>query len=132
MDGLALLAAAAPIIPIPPPHVPLVYAPSHGRLSEEQRWSIIAYYKDNKTNLWIADKLNIGRNTVSRVFKRYNATGKVSSGSRSGRPKCTQQETDENIIIAARIIKYTSPKKLITELNLDVSPSTVKRILNKG
>ena len=116
----ALLAAADAAAPA---------APAYARLTPEQRYSIIAYKKDSKKAIWIAEKLSIHRNTVRDVWKRYEATGSPLSGKRSGRPQLTDHATKAVIIDEVKERPFTSPKKVKRKLELGVSRQTIDRIL---
>jgi len=125
MDVLAAAAAAAPA----PVALPL-RGPT--RLTEEQRWSIIALHKDNRSNSYIAKRIGCHRDTVRAVLARYGATGAPGSGSRSGRPRCTDERTDEHIALVARVEKFTSPRQIKRKLDLDCSRYTIDRRLQEA
>ncbi len=149
MDVLAAAASSVPppsfsLLPSPsdddrksPDRDLLTPAPPHAaasssrlRLSEEQRWTIVVMRKQGSSQRHIAAHLKVGRNTVSRVLARHKATGSPASGGRSGRPRCTDADTDFAIELTARIDKFTSPRRIRTQLFLDVSRDTVNRRLN--
>ena len=69
------------------------------RTTVEQRWSVIALHKDNRTNTYIHKHLGISQPTVRAILARYAATGSPMSGSRSGRPRCTTEATDTFIAV---------------------------------
>src|SRR5215217_637048 len=122
MDVLADAAVAAADDAIAPVNGPT-------RLTEEQRWSIVALHKDNRSNRYIAKHLNCHRDTVRAVLARYTATGGPGSGSRSGRPRCTDERTNEQIALVAHVEKFTSPRQIRRKLELDCSRWTVERRL---
>lgn len=132
----ALVAAADLVAPLPrlraaaavPAAAPAV--PPNTRLSEEERWSCVILRKLGKTGRDISDYLHVSERTVSRVFRRYQLTGKVGSGSRSGRPRCTDEETDTSIALVARVERFVSARGVKRRLELnDVSVRTVDRRL---
>ncbi len=101
------------------------------RLTTEQRWSIIALHKQRNSLRKVARLLQLNKNTVREVWARYCATGSPASGTRSGRPRCTDAETEHAIELTARIDKFTSPRQIKRQLFLDVSPRTVDRRLQE-
>jgi transposase len=119
MDALADAAAAA--------------APARGqRTTTLQRWSAVAMHNDNRSNSYIARKLGMSRTTVRDILARYAATGTPLSGSRSGRPRCTDEATDTNIAVVGRIDKFTSPRQVKRKLDLNVSVRTIDRRLQEA
>ena len=123
-----MLAAAAAAAAPPVAAAPL--GPS--RLSEEQRWSCVVLSKDGRSDSYIANKLGVNRHTVAAVCARFAATGSPGSGSRSGRPRCTDEATDTNIAVEAHVTKFTSPKQIKRKLDLDVSTDTIDRRLQEA
>jgi transposase len=125
MDLLAAAAAAAPA-------AGAVALRGPTRLTEEQRWSIVALHNDNRSNTYIAKHLHCHRDTVRAVLARHAATGSPGSGSRSGRPRCTDERADEQIALVGRVEKFTSPRQVRRKLNLDCGRRTVDRRLQEA
>ena len=119
-----LAAVAAPERCVTPP-------PSQ-RSNDEQRWSVVALHKDGRSNSYIARSQSIARNTVRAILARYKATGSPGSGSRSGRPKSTDEAIDTAIAGQAMLTPFTSPRQLVRTMSLDVSPRTVDRVLQRA
>ena len=139
MDVLVAAAdAAAPVAPPADPHAamvtppPLVYAASNQRVSEEHRWACVAYRKDGWTFAMISRRIGCNEKTASRIWERYLRTGAVKSGGRSGRPRATTEEQEVNIVVTARVLKFTSPRRIKQELNLAVSRITIDRRLQEA
>jgi transposase len=136
LDALAAAAAAdAPASPprdvrTPPPPGADPRSP-YSRLTEKQRWSVVVWYEEGLSNSEIAKKLGVHRHTVREAWKRYKETGSPASGSRSGRPRITDAETNHAIELTARIDKFTSARRIATDLYLDISHDTVNRRLNE-
>jgi transposase len=97
-----------------------------------QRWSIVALHKDKRRNSYIAKHLGVHKDTVRKWLDFYALFGDVRSGSRSGRPRCTDEACDTNIAVVARIDKFTSPRQIRRKLELDVSLSTIDRRLQEA
>jgi transposase len=122
LDLLALAADAA----APAHH-------SHTRLTEEQRWTIVALHKENYTQERIAVRVICGIATVRRVLKRYTLSGKVGSGGRSGRPRSTDEAMDTAIAGYSHCDPFATPKRVRRKLNLsDISPRTIDRRLQEA
>lgn len=127
MDDLAAAAAAA---------APVVVAagPRGQRTTALQRWSVVSMHNDERSNVYIARKLNISRTTVRNILARYDATGSPGSGSRSGRPRCTDDATDTALAFTARVDVFTSPRQIRRKLELGdaVSARTIDRRLQEA
>jgi transposase len=113
-----LLAAAAAAAAAPADDAPAVRPVGVGgyRTTTEQRWSVVSMHKDDRSNAYIARKLGIARNTVRDILARYDATGSPLSGSRSGRPRCTDEALDTAIAFTARVDVFTSPRQIKRKL----------------
>jgi len=121
MDALAAAAAA-----VAPP------APARRRLTTEQRWTCIVLYTHGWKRAAIARDIGCDWHTVTSVIARWRSTADVRSGTRTGRPRCTSEEEDTNIALAARIEVFTSPRQVCRKLNMDVSPRTLDRRMQEA
>jgi len=123
----AASASSAPAAPPPSPAplAPVFSSPDRSRLSEEERWSIVALTKFGVKKKDVASHLSVDRKTVRRVLHRFEAKGTPRSGSRSGRPRITNEEIDTAIAFTAHVDKFTSPKQIRRKLFLDISARTV-------
>ena len=101
-------------------------------MTELQRWSIVALHNDGRSLRYIAKHLDVSRDGASAVLHRFLATGSPGSGSRIGRPPAVDEELKLAIAVTARVEPFTSPKKIVRKLELDVSPRTVDRILQEA
>jgi transposase len=120
MDVLAAAAAAAPVAD----------APSQQRLTEKQRWSCVAWHEIGWSNKKIAEHLGVHRNTVRNILAREAAVGSPNSGSRSGRPRCTDEALDTAIAFTAHVDVFSTPRQIKRKLQLDdISPRTIDRRL---
>jgi transposase len=126
LQAAAAAAAAAPGV------APAAHAAPSRRLSVEQRWSIIAYWKDNQPRSAIAAKLHTSLVSVGHWVEHYRAHGDVCDAPRSGRPRCTDEQTDTNIAASAYLQPFTSPHAIIREQGLDASRWTVDRRLQEA
>ena len=129
MDLLVAAAAAAAAAAAPA----RAASPLHPqRTSTEQRWSVVALYKDGRSERHIARHLVISRPTVRAILARYAATGSPGSGSRSGRPRATTEEERTNLFLASLKDPFSPPRAIRHTLDLDCSPRTVARCLDEG
>ncbi len=129
MDELAAAASAAAAA------IPAAAAAEskYGRTSELQRWSVIVKHRQGMKAAKIAREENMHANTARAIIKRWKNSGAPASGSRSGRPRATTEEQDEEIVASARATPFTSPKKIARKLELSVSPRTVdRRLVEEG
>ena len=125
LDALAAAAGAAPAAAVPAPR-------AQGRLSELQRWSIVALHNDGRTRQYIAQKMQCSEKGVQRVLKRFRQYSTPLSGSRSGRPRSTTTAEDISIAVTARVEPFTPPRGIRRKLDLDVSPRTIDRRLREA
>jgi transposase len=105
---------------------------SLSRLTEEQRWSIIALHRDGQQRRVIANKIPCSLNTVNHWIHHYEHNNTVADQPRSGCKRQTDEKTDINIVVSAAVEKFIVPKKIKRELDLTVSPRTVRRRLNEA
>ena len=77
----------------------------------------------------IAAEVGCHVNTVRAVIKRWRRTADVHSGSRSGRPRCTDENEDTQMAVVARVDIFTSARQVRRKLDLDCSARTVDRRL---
>ncbi len=104
------------------------------RLTDYERWTCIILHDNGFTNVSIAEKLDISRNTVAAVIKRFQKNGSPNSGSRSGRPRKTSPVIDRRIVQYAKKTIFTTPLKIKRKLELSlISQQTVRRrVAEKG
>lgn len=121
----ALLAAAIAAEPRAPLAGPT-------RLTTENRWAIVALFKDGRNKSYIAHHLECNRRTVDAVLLRYETSGSPMSGSRSGRPRKTDEAQDTAIAVTARIERFTSPRQIARTLNFGIGRRTVDRRLQEA
>ena len=102
------------------------------RTTVKERYAIVALHEYGLSQMKIHMQLGIGRSAVGHWINVYKSTGDVKDASRSGRPRCTDDDTDHNIALTARIVKFTSPKQIKRSLELDASRSTIDRRLQQA
>jgi transposase len=122
----------------PPPSEPSPPLSLFGRptgcidqLTEVERAAIVTLHKVGWTGGDIAQALKCSENTVSLWVHRWDETRSLDDAERSGRPRCTTDDTDQDIMLHADAHVGDNPKDIIRELELDVSARTVRRRLNE-
>jgi transposase-like protein len=99
-------------------------------LSKVERAAIVALHKDGQPRTTIAQKLDTSLTTTRHWINHYEEHKNVDDAPRSGRPKCTDEATDINIAVTARVEPFMMAPSIKRKLDLeDVSVSTVKRRL---
>lgn len=101
---LALAAAASAAAPAP---LPLLFSPSLEK--EQRRWQCVALKKEGHSNAYIARRSGLNP-THCRccIIKRYRATtGSPGSGSRSGRPRATTEDTTTLALLSPRASSHS-------------------------
>jgi transposase len=101
------------------------------QLTHEQRAAIITLHKLGMTTGDIAHKIPCSVKTVPLWVERWEEERSLQDKERSGRPRCTDEQTDIEIESFAEEKKFTTPKEIIRELQLPLSCDTVRRRLNE-
>ena len=70
-------------------------------------------------------------NTVGHWVRRWNDERSLEDSERSGRPRCTDDDNDEKVEEMAEKKKFTVPKAIRSQLELDCSARTVRRRLDE-
>ncbi len=132
VDATPSVTAAAPPAAAVAPPAAAPSPPLSRRLTDLQRWSIVALHHDGRSHSYIARHIDCTRDTVRAVLARHAATGSPGSGARSGRPRCTDDALDTAIAVTAHIDKFTSPRQIKRQLFLSVSTDTIDRRLQEA
>jgi transposase len=123
VDAAALAAAPARIVDV---------VTRYHRTTVKERYAIVALHEDGQSMAMIHRKLGISVNTVRRWIDTYERTRDVKDERRSGRPRCTDDDTDHTIALVARDVKFTSPRQIKRTLGLDASCDTIDRRLRRA
>jgi transposase len=75
----------------------------------------------------IAQELHCSENTVSLWLHRWEETRSLDDAERSGRPRCTSDDTDQEIGLYSDARVNALPRDIVRELELTVSARTVRR-----
>jgi len=101
------------------------------QLTTVERAAIITLHGLGWTGRDIAQELHCDEHAVTRWVYRWQETRALEDGERSGRPRCTTDETDAAIEEFADEKKRTVPKDIRKELQLDCSARTIRRRLDE-
>jgi len=101
------------------------------QLSLVERAAIVTLHGVGWTGRDIAQELHCDAHAVSRWINRWKETNSLTDAERSGRPRCTTDDTDQDIGILSDIKPTYTPKDIRRELQLPVSPHTIGRRLDE-
>jgi transposase len=97
------------------------------QLTTVERAAIITLHGIGWTGRDIAQELHCSENTVSLWLKRWEETRSLDDSERSGRPRCTTDEIDQEIGLYSDAHVNALPRDIVRELELTVSARTVRR-----
>lgn len=126
--------AAAASVPLPQSPPPRLFGRPEGcadQLSEVERSAIATLHQLGWTGRDIAELLHCSENTVSLWVCRWRAEHSVADAERSGRPRSTADEIDEDISLYSDAHVTATPRDIVHALELDVDRRTVRRRLNE-
>jgi transposase len=101
------------------------------QLTQVERAAIVTLHKVGWTGRDIAQVIHCSENTVSLWVNRWRDEHSVADAERSGRPRCTTDDTDQNIGLYAAANWNTVPRDIVRALDLPVDRRTVRRRLNE-
>ena len=101
-------------------------------LTLEQRYTLIALYRIGHKKQDIAYEISCSEKTVTHWIDHYEEYGDVDDLPRSGRPPITDENTNITIVVQALVEKFTVPQLIEKELDLDISPRTIRRRLDEA
>jgi transposase len=127
----AATATPDPAAPSSPP--PLFDRPSGciDQLSEVERAAIVTLHKVGLTGRDIAQVIKCSEKTVSLWINRWQDIHSVHDSNRSGRLRCTTDDTDQDIMLYSNAHHNAVPSAIRRELELDASVRTVRRRLSE-
>jgi len=126
-------AAATAPPPSPSPPLSMFGRPSGciDQLTTVERAAIITLHGIGWTGRDIAQELHCDEHAVTRWVHRWQETHSLEDAERSGRLRCTSDDTDVAIEEFADEKKRTVPKEIKKELQLDCSARTICRRLDE-
>ncbi len=124
-----------PSSPSPPPPSSLsMYGRPSGcidQLSLVERAAIITLHNIGWAGQDIAQELHCSENTVSLWWTRWKETRSLEDNERSGRPRSTSDDTDQDIGLHTWENADQSARVVLRELGLRVSWRTIRRRMNE-
>lgn len=126
---MVIPSTAPPPVSSSPPPASLSARPAGciDQLTEVQRAAIIALHEIGWLGRDIAQTLHCSENTASLWVRRWREDRSLRDAVRSGRPRCTTDETDQDIGIYSDAHPSALPRDVARELQLAVSVRTVAR-----
>ena len=101
------------------------------QLTTVERAAIVTLHKIGWLHKDIAAKIPCSVKTVSLWVRRWEEEHSLDDKERSGRPRCTEEETDETMEEFAEEKKFVTPRDIRRELQLACSARTVRRRLDE-
>lgn len=101
------------------------------QLTTVERAAIVTLHGIGWTGRRIAEELHCDEHAVTRWVHRWQETHSLEDADRSGRPRCTDDDTDIAIEEWADEKKRTVPKEIKKELQLGCAARTVRRRLDE-
>jgi transposase len=103
---------------------------SNQEIKPDVRAAIIAAVTAGQKQSAVARAFHISPSAVTRILQRFKETGSLDKSPRSGRPEVLSPREKRAIIRSTRTDHRVTRKQLVADLDLKVSPSTIKRALN--
>ena len=103
-------------------------------LSINQMWRAIGRIEGGHTQRQVANWLKVSPSVISRLWKRFETTGDVAEGHKTGRPRITTSNQDRFMKILARRDKKIAARRVVCELQtatgVRISAQTVRNRLH--
>ncbi len=99
------------------------------QLTLVERAAIVTLHGVGWTGRDIAQELRCDEHAVTRWVHRWQETRSLEDSERSGRPRCTTDDTDQDIGLYSNSHHKALPRDIRRELELPVSARTVRRRL---
>jgi len=129
--------ALPPLPPSPSPSAsppPTLFDRPNGcidQLTLIERAAIVTLAKIGHSRSEIARQIPCSLNTVGHWLRRWNEQHSLEDSGRSGRPRCTTDDTDQKIGLLSDKQPNLTPKDIRRELQLPISPHTTSRRLDE-
>ncbi len=101
------------------------------QLTEVERAAIVTLHKTGWIGRDIAEVIKCSEKSVSVWVRRWQEEHSVKDAERSGRPRCTTDDIDQEIGLLADKKPILTPKDIKRELRLPVSAHTISRRLDE-
>lgn len=100
-------------------------------IKPEVRAAIIAAVLAGRKRSAVAADFGVSPSAVTRILQRFEETDSLQSKPRSGRPKSLSPREKRAVVRQVRQDPDVTRKELVSNLNLPVSPSTLRRTLDE-
>jgi len=101
------------------------------QLTTVERAAIVTLHGIGWTGRDIALEIHCDEHAVTRWLHRWEETRSLEDSERSGRPRCTTDDTDQDIMLHSDTHVTDVPKDIQRALDLDCSVRTIRRRLNE-
>jgi transposase len=91
----------------------------------------VTLHKQGKLRSEIATLIPCSETTVTHWLHAWKERGSLDDEEKSGRPRKTSDEDDQQIQLLAEQKRFITPKQIKSELGLDVTPRTVRNRLDE-
>jgi transposase len=99
------------------------------QLSEVERAAIVTLHKVGWSGRDIAQAIKCSEQTVSLWVTHWEREHSLAGGDRSGRPRCSTDATDQDIMLYSNTHHKSLPRDIVREMELPLSARTVRRRL---
>jgi transposase len=101
------------------------------QLTEVERAAVITLHGIGWIGRDIAEEIHCDEDTVSLWINRWNETHSLEDSERSGRPRCTTDDDDQEMGLLSDKKPTLTPKDIRREMQLPVSSHTISRRLDE-
>ena len=101
------------------------------QLTLVERAAIVTLHQVGWTGRDIAVELHADEHAVTRWIKRWSETHSLADADRSGRPRCTTDNLDQDITLYSNTHHNAVPSDIKRDMDLHVSSRTVRRRLSE-
>lgn len=95
--------------------------------SIEFKNKIITDWRSGLSRHKLSEKYSLNRSVISRLIKKYQQTGNISTNHTGGRPRKTTRQDDSRIKRQIQSDPTVSSNQLKSQLNLQISARTIRR-----
>jgi transposase len=99
------------------------------QLTLVERAAVITLHGIGWTGRDIAKEIHCSENTVSLWLNRWNETHSLDDDDKNGRPRCTTDDTDQEIGLYSNAHHKALPTDIVREMQLPTSVRTIRRRL---
>ena len=101
------------------------------QLTLVERAAIVTLHGVGWTGRDIAQELHCDEHAVTRWLHRWQESRSLEDSERSGRPRCTADDIDQDIGLLSNQEPTSTPKDIRREMQLPVSPHSISRRLDE-